>query len=109
MEIKKYLVELTTNWCGMDQTYRAYADSDMNSDLLDTAEAAAYENFADFDCINDVAEELGYDVDEMTDEDWDEVNQHEHEYYGFTIEEFTGSDEEWDWYETLFDQREISE
>lgn len=42
----RFLIHVSTNWCGMDQTYRAEADSEM--ELWDIAEQLAYENFQDY-------------------------------------------------------------
>lgn len=55
----------------MDNTFRAVAESEM--DLWDLAEQLAYDNFQSYGCENDIAEEEGYDPDEMTDEDWDKL------------------------------------
>ena len=44
--------------------------------------------------------EYNYDPDIMTDSDWDELWDvvNESEYYSWTIEEFKGTDEEWEEY-----------
>ena len=41
-------------------------------DLWDLAEQLAYDNFQSYSCENDIAEEEGYDPDEMEESDWDE-------------------------------------
>lgn len=94
----KYLIHVSTNWCGMDQTYRTIANSEV--ELYDLAERLAYENFQSYDLWNEIAEEEGYDPDEMSENDWDHLYNtiDETNYYGFTIEEFTGDDKEWDGY-----------
>lgn len=65
--MKRFLIHVSTYWCGMDNTFRA--------------------------------EEEGYDPDEMTDEDWDEMWSRidETAYYSFSIEECE-DDEEWNEY-----------
>lgn len=88
----------------MDQDYAAYAESE--ADLLDIAEQLAYDNFSDFDCATDVAEEMGYDIDEMTDEDWDEVNEHIEQGGYYSAEIYSGEDDEYfDDYELMYDAR----
>lgn len=44
-----------------------------------------------------MAEENGYDVYNMTDDDWDRLyrNDDETNYYSYYITEFNGSDSEW--------------
>ena len=50
-------------------------------------------------CENDIAEEEGYDPDEMEESDWDELwsRVDESTYYSFSIEECE-DDEEWNEY-----------
>lgn len=72
----RFLIHVSTNWCGMDQTYRAEADSEM--ELWDIAEQLAYENFQDYSCDDYIAEEC--------------------DYYSSHIEEFDGDDKEWEEY-----------
>lgn len=94
-ELKRYLIHVTTNWCGMDQTYPAVAKD--KSDLWDLAEELAYGNFTNFGLWDDIAEEYGYDTNEMSDLDWEILQSEvdESEYYSSYIEEFEGDDEEW--------------
>ena len=58
------------------------------------------EEFQSYGCEADIAEEEGYDPDEMEDSDWDKLWEtvDESQYYNFTIEEFEGDDEEWEEY-----------
>lgn len=88
-----------TGWCGMDDTFRAMAENDYELDEI--ANQLAYENFQFYDCENDIAEEFGYDPDDMEDEDWDKLWEQtsEGDYYHYTIEEFEGDDEEWEEYD----------
>ena len=94
----RFLINVTTNWCGMDQTYRAMAEKE--SDLWDLADELAYENFSSFDCADDIATEYGYEPSEMTDGDWDRLweDATESDYYSGWVEEFEGDDEEWESY-----------
>jgi hypothetical protein len=81
----------------MDSTFRAVAESEI--ELWDLAEQLAYDNFQSYGCESDIAEEEGYDPNEMTDEDWDELwsRVDETAYYDFTIEECE-DDDEWNEY-----------
>lgn len=94
----KYLIHVTTNWCGMDDTYRAISDDE--NKLYDIAEELAYDNFLMYDLWNSIAEEEGYDPEEMSENDWNELYDKvdESSYYGFSIEKFDGDDEEWEGY-----------
>jgi hypothetical protein len=76
----------------MDNTFRAEAESELELDEI--ADQLAY------GCEADIAEEEGYDPDEMEDSDWDKLWEtvDESQYYNFTIEEFEGDDEEWEEY-----------
>lgn len=90
--MKRFLIHVSTYWCGMDDTFRAVAESEM-----ELSEQLAYDNFQSYSCENDIAEEEGYDPDEMEDSDWDKLWEtvDESQYYSFTIEEFEGDDEEY--------------
>ena len=87
--MKRFLIHVSTYWCGMDDTFRAVAESEM--DLWDLAEQLAYDNFQSYGCESDIAEEEGYDPDEM----WSRID--ETAYYSFSIEECE-DDEEWNEY-----------
>lgn len=96
--MKRYLIHVSTNWCGMDQKYPALAESEQ--DLWDVAEELAYENFANFGLWEDIAEEHGYNPSEMTDEEWDilQSSVDDSDYYSSYVEEFDGTEEEWNLY-----------
>lgn len=92
--MKRFLIHVSTYWCGMDNTFRAEAESELELDEI--ADQLAYDNFQSYGCEADIAEEEGYDPDEMEDSDWDKLWEtvDESQYYDFTIEEFEGDDEE---------------
>lgn len=96
--MKRFLIHVDTNWCGEEDTFRAVAESEI--ELWDIVEQLAYDNFYSFGHDQDIAEEEGYDPDEMEDSDWDKLwgTVDESQYYNFTIEEFEGDDEEWEEY-----------
>lgn len=82
---------------GEEDTFRAVAESE--SDLWDLAEQLAYDNFYSYGHDQDIAEEEGYDPDEMEESDWDELwsRVDENAYYSSSIEECE-DDEEWNEY-----------
>lgn len=69
--MKRFLIHVSTHWCGEEDTFRAVAESE--SDLWDLAEQLAYDNFYSYGHDQDIAEEEGYDPDEMEEGDWDEL------------------------------------
>lgn len=69
--MKRSLIHVDTNWCGEEDTFRAVAEPES----WDIAEQLAYDNFYSFGHDQDIAEEEGYDPDEMTDEKWDEYSK----------------------------------
>lgn len=99
--MKKYLITVSTNWCGMDQTYRAETENKL--ELEEIAMQAAIDNFNDYDCWEYVAEELGYTIDRMLEDDWNDVYNSidESAYCDFKIEEFKGDEEEWNTYPNI--------
>lgn len=96
--LKRFLIHCSTAWCGMDNTFRAIANNE--EDLYDLAEELAYDNFESYDLWEEVAKEEGYDPETMTEEEWDILRDEtdKFNYYGYNIEEFTGSEEEWEDY-----------
>lgn len=90
--MKRFLIHVSTNWCGMDDTFRAVADNKFS--LYDIGEQLAYDNFDSYGCYTLIAEEWGYDPDEMEEADWDELweKTEEADYYSFYIEEFEGDE-----------------
>lgn len=68
--MKRFLIHVSTHWCGEEDTFRAVAESE--SDLWDLAEQLAYDNFYSYGHDQDIAEEEGYDPDEMEESDWEE-------------------------------------
>ena len=60
--MKRFLIHVSTYWCGMDNTFRAEAESEL--ELYEIAEQLAYDNFQSYGCEADIAEEEGYDPDE---------------------------------------------
>lgn len=102
---KKFLIHLETNWCGEWADYVAIAEDE--SELLDLADRLAYENFESFDGFNAVCEDMFGDPNEetgeYTDEQIAEAEQNEGSYYSFEITEWNKEDDEWDWYELIYD------
>lgn len=100
--MKKYLIHVSTNWCGMNNSYAIETDSKIE-DLQHIAQELAFDNFSSFGCDALVMEELFPEVEEedYTNEMWDAYNEVEGEYYSYNIEEFEGSDEEFDEYDKI--------
>ena len=96
--MERFLIHVSTVWCGMDNKFRAIAENEC--DLYDIAEQLAYENFQSYGCEDYIAEEEGYNPDEMEDSDWNELYEtvDESQYYDFDIEKFEGDDKEWEEY-----------
>lgn len=63
-EIKRFIITVSTNWCGMDEEYAAVAEH--AEDLHDVAEELAYANFLSYNLWEDIAEENGVDSSKMT-------------------------------------------
>ena len=51
--MKRFLIHVSTHWCGEEDTFRAVAESE--SDLLDLAEQLAYDNFYSYGHDQDIA------------------------------------------------------
>lgn len=81
--MNKYIIKCTTNWIGYDNYYAALAEKE--EDLFETANELAYENYQMFGLEDQIAKYLGYDTEEMTESDWDNVYEQEHEYYDYEI------------------------
>lgn len=109
--MKRYLIDCWTNWCGEEETYSAIAH---NEEELETiASTVAYDNFADATGFSGIAEEVFPDISyqDLSDEQIDELYEVEGEYYGYNIIEWdeTRPEEEWDWYELVYDANENDE
>lgn len=96
--MNRYLINVSTNWCGMDYTYPAVANNE--EELWDIAQQLAYDNFESYNLWEEIAKEEGYEPEEMSEAEWDNLYEtvDETNYYGFSIEEFDGDDEEWESY-----------
>jgi hypothetical protein len=92
--MKRYLIHCQTAWCGCYEDYAAEAENEF--DLDDTAEELAYNTFVDYGCEEDMIEDAGFDPDTITDEERESID--EAAYYWYDIEEFEGSEEEWESY-----------
>lgn len=102
--MKRFIIHVDTNWCGMWAEYAAYAEKE--SDLDEIAEQLAYDNYESYGLQDDIAEANGYNPEEMTDGDWDRLweDVNESDYYSHSIEEFEGTEEDWADYELVTDE-----
>ena len=109
--MKRFLINVYTNWCGEDNDFSAIANDE--SELRNIASNLAYDNFTSFTGFEGILEELFPEVEEgeYTEEQTDEAIDSESEYYGYTIEEWdeTRPEEEWDWYELIYDASDNEE
>ena len=109
--MKRFLLNVSTEWCGEENTYAAYAKSE--DELYELLDELAYENFLEFGGIEKVLEQLYPNVEEgeYTDEMYEEAAKIGGEYYFGNIEEWdeTRSEEEWNEYELVRGDNEDDE
>jgi len=55
--MKRFLIHVSTYWCGMDNTFRAEAESELELDEI--ADQLAYDK--SYGCEADIAEEEGWE------------------------------------------------
>jgi hypothetical protein len=110
--MKRFLIICETNWCGEEQTYSAWAENDSEPQFQEAVQSAAYDNFTAYPGTGFTAvidEMFGTENEEdLTKNQLEEAYEAESEYYNSTIEEWdeTRDEEEWDWYELIYDGRE---
>ena len=108
MSYKKYLLHVSTAWCGEDQTYGVIKKKE--TDISDVCESIAYENFADFSGIEGVLESLYPDQEEYTDEEIENAGEESVNYYQWNLEEFVEDGEtDFNWFELVYDESEDEE
>ena len=109
--MKRFLLNVSTEWCGEENTYAAYAKSE--DELYELLDELAYENFLEFGGSDKVLKELFPDVEpeDYTDEMYEEAAKIGGEYYYGNIEEWdeTRSEEEWNDYELVRGDNEDDE
>ena len=99
--MKKFIIEVSTAWCGEDNQFGAFAESE--AELYDIADALAFDNFSDFSGREAIAEELfSVSYDDLTDEQIEEIDCVEAEYYYSNIREVEDDNDA-----ELFDNLEI--
>ena len=96
-DLKRFLIHCDVYWCGMDNTFRVLAKKE--SDIDDYANDLAYDNFMTYAGYDDILEDLGYDLEELSDEERDEIlsDIDECAYWWYDIDECE-YDEEWNSY-----------
>jgi hypothetical protein len=106
--MKRFFIKVWTHWCGEQEEYTAYANT--KDELQSLAQELAYENFNNYPGTgyDAVLEELFPDVEEgeYTDEMQAQAGEAECDYYGFSVEEWTGDEEDWSDYDLVYDGRE---
>lgn len=105
--MKRWLINVGTNWCGEHNTYSAYAETEL--ELLDTINELAYQNFSDFSGFTTILEELFPNAEEYTEEMENEAMEIESEYYYGDCEEWDENrpEKEWLWYDLVYDGRNL--
>lgn len=89
--MKKFIITVDTNWCGMTEEYAVEANEDLDLDRV--AQELAYENYLSYGCDEYLLELLFPDVEKYTDEMYDEMYDVEGDYYSYEIKEVDESDE----------------
>ena len=94
--MKRFFIHCSTEWCGMDDTFRVVAEKE--EDLWGLADQLAYENFIRYGGPDLILEE--YDTEDLSEEEIDAILEDicECDYYYSSIEECE-DDEEWNSYE----------
>ena len=88
--MKRFLIHCSTEWCGMDDTFRVVAEKE--EDLWGLADQLAYENFIRYGGPDLILEE--YDIEDLSEEEIEAILETEGDYYYASIEECE-DDEEW--------------
>lgn len=99
---KKFIIEVSTAWCGEDNQFGAFAESE--AELYDIADLLAFDNFSDFNGRETIAEELFSEVnyEDLTDEQIEKIDCVEGDYYFSSIREVEDDNDA-----ELFDNLEI--
>lgn len=96
--MKRFLIHVSTNWCGMDDTIAI--EGTFSSEFLEEfAGSFALENLERYDYERLIAENLDLDFEDMTDENWEYLGNVISDYYSYIVEEFKGTDDEWEQYD----------
>ena len=91
----RYLVHCKTYFCGGDNTYAIELD---NHQVVDNyAYDIAYDNFFSYFGVDDIAEHEYLDIDNP--DDLEKCEELIDDYIDYEVEEFIGTDEEWNTYE----------
>lgn len=105
---KKFIIDVSTNWCGEENSYAAYAESIYELDSIGAC--LAYDNFAEFEGFEAVKAELFPEIEEnYTDEQEIEAAEVEADYYSYTIREVETEDEisEFAYLDLVYDREHI--
>lgn len=109
--MKRFVIEVSTNWCGEDNKYGAYAENE--DELYEIADELAYENFSDFGGFDAVLEDMYPNVEEenYTEEMIDDAMLVENEYYSSFVYEWDESNPEEEWHnlQIIYDKRTDNE
>lgn len=84
--MKKFIITVNIDWCGVSESYGAIAVTEEK--LLDIVDDLAYENFLEFDGLNLVLSELYPEAEEYTSEMEEHASDVSADYYTGSIEEY---------------------
>lgn len=88
MTIKRYKIHTDTEFCGEWNDYVAWCDEAHYDEMESIVSMRAYDNYNDFRDFDE----------EQSDDEWT-----------YNIDEWEDPDEEWSWYEVIYDCREEKE
>jgi hypothetical protein len=101
----KYLITCSTCFCGCDEQYGIESENVVLVDEI--AEQLAYDNFYyTHNCQYDAIADDGYNLDTLSDDEFEDLCTRMDEdggYWWATVEEFEGSEEEWNNLEKVYE------
>lgn len=102
--MKKVIITVDTNWCGMKQEYASILpdDYETNEEVQSFLQSLAYDNFENYGCSEYVLEDMfdyDYDLEEETGDgytvdQYDEAAKGESDYYDWSVDEINEDDED---------------
>lgn len=98
--MKRYLIHTRTFWTSPINIYCFEAKDDITPfELNQLAYDKAYNDFFELHSIDDIVEEEGIDPSDY--EAYEECEKKIDDYIGYSVTEFTGTEDEWNSYEKI--------
>jgi len=101
MKYNKYVLTINTAWTGHDESYSFIAKD--GDDICFIADDLSAINFNDHDGLGRIAEEMFPNVKELSEEQWEQVYEVDFEYYGWIVDLFEGTNDDWNNLELIYD------